>query len=91
MMETIVRLWHGELEPVRYAGINDPNIKQLESLLQRNGEKLEKYLDEKGNDIFEKYNDCVKEYISVLSEQSFSDGFCLGTKLVAEALTFNEP
>ena len=90
MTETIARLWRGELEPARYSGMNNPEIKQLENLLQCNGEKLVEYLSAKGNDIFEKYNDCIKEYISVLSEQSFCDGFCLGTKITAEALTFNE-
>ena len=58
-------------------------------LLQRNGERLEECLDEKENEVFEKYNDCVKECIAVLCEQSFCDGFCLGTKLAAEALTLH--
>ena len=36
-----------------------------------NGEKLEENLSEKANEAFEKYNDCVKEYITELCEQSF--------------------
>ena len=53
MTETIARLWYGELEPVRYSGLNSLEIKQIERLLQRNGERLEECLDEKENDIFE--------------------------------------
>lgn len=90
MTNTIVRLWHGDLEPVSSSGTNDPELKELEHLLQRNGERLEEYLDEKGKALFEKYFDCVEEYISVLCEQAFCNGFCLGTKITAEALTFNE-
>lgn len=90
MTNTIVRLWHGDLEPVSSSGTNDPELKELERLLQRNGERLEEYLDEKGKALFEKYYNCVEEYISVLCEQAFSNGFCLGTKITAEALTFNE-
>lgn len=90
MTNTIVRLWHGDLEPVSSSGTNDPELKELERLLQRNGERLEEYLDEKGKALFEKYYDCVEEYIAVLCEQAFCNGFCLGTKITAEALTFNE-
>lgn len=87
MTQTIRQLWNGALEPVRYSGLNNPEIKKLEHLLQRNGEKLEENLSEKANEAFEKYNDCVKEYITELCEQSFCDGFCLGAKISAEALT----
>ena len=90
MTNTIVRLWHGELEPVSSSGTNDPELKELERLLQRNGERLEEYLDEKGKALFEKYYNCVEEYISVLCEQSFCNGFCLGTRLAAEALLTQE-
>lgn len=90
MTNTIVRLWRGDLEPVSSSGTNDPELKELERLLQRNGERLEEYLDEKGKALFEKYFDCVEEYISVLCEQAFCNGFCLGTKLAAEALLTQE-
>ncbi|MGM9574386.1 MAG: DUF6809 family protein [Oscillospiraceae bacterium] len=88
MTKTIAQLWNGELEPVRYSGLNNPEIKQLEALTQRNGERLEESLDEKAKELLERYNDCIKEYMTVLNEQSFCDGFCLGTKLAAEAMTF---
>ena len=88
MTKTIAQLWNGELEPVRYSGLNNPGIKQPEALTQRNGERLEESLDEKAKELLERYNDCIKEYMTVLNEQSFCDGFCLGTKLAAEAMTF---
>ena len=81
MTNTIIRLWHGELEPSSYTGMNDPELMQLERLLQRNGNRLEECLDEKGKALFEKYFNCIEEYITVLCEQSFCNGFCLGTKL----------
>ena len=90
MTNTIIRLWHGELEPSSYTGMNDPELRQLERLLQRNGERLEEYLDEKRKALFEKYFNCIEEYITVLCEQSFCNGFCLGTRLAAEALLTQE-
>lgn len=90
MTNTIIRLFHGELEPSSYTGVNDSELKELERLLQRNGDRLEEYLDERGKALFEKYFDCIEEYITVICEQSFCNGFCLGTKLTAEALLTQE-
>lgn len=90
MTKTIAQLWSGKLNPIEYLGINNKEIKNLENLMQRNLEKLENNLDEKSQEIFEKYNDCINEYISILCEQSFCDGFCLGTKIVTEALNSAE-
>lgn len=83
---TIVRLWHGDLETFTRSGMDDPELNQIEHLLQRNGDRLEEYLDESGKALFEKYFNCIEEYLTVLCEQSFSSSFCLGTKLATEAL-----
>lgn len=44
----------------------------------------------KQKELFEKYNDCMNEYIAAISEQAFCDGFCVGTKITAEALSAAE-
>lgn len=86
MTKTIVELWNGNLNPIAYLATNNKEVKNLENLMQCNLEKLENSIDEKSQEIFEKYNDCINEYINILCEQSFCDGFCLGTKIVTESL-----
>lgn len=87
MTNTIAQLWNGNLEPIRYLGVTNAEMKELEILMQRNLEKLEGNLNEKAKELFQKYDDCLNEYILISSEQAFCDGFCLGTKITAEALT----
>ena len=86
MTNTIALLRNGNLDPVRYSGKNNPEITELEELLQRNLEKLETALDKNTAILFEKYASCVDEYIAVTCEQSFCDGFCLGAKILTESL-----
>ena len=66
---------------------NTTEIKQLENLIQRNLEELEGILDKTGRELFEKYRACVDEYMFIIREQAFGDGFCLGTRIMVEALT----
>lgn len=87
MTKTIAQLWNGNLEPIRYFGKENPQIKDLEKLIQSNREKLEQNMNETEKEWFEKYSDCIGEYVDKLNEQAFCDGFCLGTKITTEALT----
>ena len=80
-------LWNGNIEPAQNSGRNNKDIKELEFLMQRNSEKLEAVLHESEIKTFEKYNSCVTEYLILSSEQAFCDGFYLGAKIIAEALT----
>lgn len=86
MTKTIATLWSGNIDPIRYLGENSYKIKRLEDLKERNSEKLDEVLDESAKRMFEAYTDCVNEYISLIAEEAFCDGFCLGTKITAEAL-----
>ena len=85
MTDVIRQLWNGDLDPIRYLGLNNAEIKQLEVLIQRNEENLVKRLNKGGEEILEKYHDCMSEYTTLISEQAFCDGFCLGAKIVIEA------
>jgi len=87
MNNTIARLWYGDGNPARRAGQNSAEIKELEALIQRNHEKLHGSLHEQQRAILEAYHDCMDEYVCITTEQAFCDGFCLGAKLTAEALT----
>ena len=87
MIKLITQLWNGDLNPVSNLGKNNSQIKQLEFLIERNREKIENSICKNQRQLFEKYNDGLIEYMGLVSEQAFYDGFCLGTKLSAEALT----
>ncbi|MBQ2699507.1 MAG: hypothetical protein IJF62_06185, partial [Firmicutes bacterium] len=57
----------------------------LERLMQRNQEALERLLDESAQKAFERYNNAVREYQLLSIEQAFGDGFAVGIMLLAEA------
>ena len=87
MTKTIAQLWCGSLDPVRYFGMDNPEMRNLEYLLERNLENVKKSLNESDRALLEKYYDCVTEYLAVSNEQAFCNGYCLGARLTAEALT----
>ncbi|MBE6813936.1 MAG: hypothetical protein E7522_00630 [Ruminococcaceae bacterium] len=86
-MNTIAKLWNGNLAPIKYLGINNQDIQELESLIQSNYNHVLETADIKTKENFEKFKDCFEEYLSLISEQSFCDGYALGSKLLVEALT----
>lgn len=87
MVKTIAQIWNGTLVPEADIKEDNPQIKELKILLERNRKHLEQSLNEKEKEIFEKYNDSVTEYIDIFGEQAFCSGFCLGAKITTEALT----
>lgn len=90
MTKTISQLWSGNLDPIMRLGGNNSKIAKMEKLMSDNCCKLKEKLNDDTREILEKYIDCVNDYVLLISEQSFCDGFCLGTKISAEALVVAE-
>ena len=86
MTKTIAELWCGNIDPISRSGRNNEKLKSLEKLITRNSDKLSESLDQKQRELFEKYNDCMDEYLFNSCEQAFCDGFSLGARILAEAL-----
>ena len=86
MTKTIRELWYGEMNPSYHAGHSRAEIRRLEDLMRRNLEKVDGYLQKESKEWLEKYYDCAAEHELLLAEQAFSDGFCLGVRLMAEAM-----
>ena len=86
MLSSIDELWFGNIEPAKNLERSNDEIKELESLLQRNGELLRQYLTEDATNRFEIYTGCVDEYVSIITKTAFSQGFKLGTKFIIESL-----
>lgn len=86
MNTTITDLWNGNIAPCEHCGSHDPAINNLMELIERNQEKLSAGLTEAQMETFQKYMDCSDENLLRMLELAFCDGFCLGSKLVMEAL-----
>lgn len=86
MSSTIAQLFRGQLEPKNVLGNGNVEMRRTEILIENNFTKLKENLNEETKVILEKYNECMKEYIVLISEQAFCDGFCLGTRISAEAI-----
>lgn len=87
MKNTITNLWNGRIEPYAHCGEENTEMKLLTSLIERNHSVLYRELTNKQKELLEKYTDCCDEYMLLLSEQAFCDGFCLGARLLSEALS----
>lgn len=87
MTRTIAQLWSGALQPARDSGKTNGELRQLETFLQYHLDALAQSLDPEQEILLNNYQSCLEEYFTVSSEQTFCDGFCLGAKLTAEALT----
>lgn len=86
MSNTIARLYRGQLEPKSVLGNGNVEMRNIEILIENNYKKLEDNLNEDTKIMLEKYSQCIDEYIVLISEQAFSDGFCLGTRILSEAI-----
>lgn len=86
MSNAIAQLYRGELEPKSILGNGNVEMRRIELLIENNYKKLKENLNEEAKSILEKYSQCIDEYIVLISEQAFCDGFCIGIRLSAEAV-----
>ena len=86
MTNTIDQLWSGDIVIGEKCGVGDPEIEKTAMLLEKQKETLIKELKEQHREVFEKYSDCMEEYMQLVSKNAFREGFCLAAKLVSEAL-----
>ncbi len=86
MSNTISQLYRGQLEPESVLGNGNIELRKTEIMLENNFKKIKENLDEATIQLLDKYRECMNEYIILISEQAFCDGFCLGTRIVSEAV-----
>lgn len=90
MKKTITKLWNGDLSPIEICGRNDPQIQELIRLMELSRNRLYRSLSETQKPLLENYTINTDEYISLLSEQAFCEGFSLCAKLMTEAFSTTE-
>lgn len=86
MSNIIAQLYRGQLEPKSVLGNGNVEMRRIEILIENNYNKLKENLNEETKNILDKYSQCIDEYIVLISEQAFCDGFCLGTRILSESV-----
>ena len=86
MENTIQELWHGNIVPQEDSRTNSKAMKELMGYIARHSEDLGKLLNEEQQEIFEKYQECWNEYVSLAEAAFFEYAFKLGARLTHEAL-----
>ena len=89
MKSIINELWHGNIVPQEDSRNNTKEMKELIIYIARHDEDLEKLLTEEQKAIFEKYQDCWNEYVSLAEAAIFEYAFKLGMTIAIETLTNN--
>ena len=86
MGKTISELWHGNIVPQDDSRTNSKEMKELIEYIARHNEDLTKLLNDEQNEIYEKYQECWNEYVSLAEAAIFEYAFKLGARLTHEAL-----
>ena len=89
MSHIIQELWHGNIVPQEDSRNNTKEMKELISYIARHDEDLEKLLTEEQKAIFEKYQDCWNEYVSLAEAAIFEYAFKIGMTIAIETLSNN--
>ena len=86
-MNIIKELWHGNIIPQDDSRNNSPEMKQLMEYMSRHHDDLLKSMKDEQKEIFEKFDDCWGEYMSLAEAAIFEYAFKLGMQIAIEALT----
>ena len=86
-MNIIKELWHGNIIPQDDSRNNSPEMKQLMEYMSRHHDDLLKSMKDEQKEIFEKFDDCWGEYMSLAEAAIFEYAFKLGARLVIEIQT----
>ena len=89
MKSIINELWHGNIVPQEDSRNNSKEMKELLGYMARHHDDLLKTLNDEQKEIFEKFDDCWSEYISLAEAAIFEYAFKLGMTIAIETLTNN--
>ena len=86
-MNVIKELWRGNICPQTDSRNNSPEMKELMEYMARHYDDLLKTLNNEQKEIFEKFDDCWSEYMSLAKAAIFEYAFKLGMQIAIETLT----
>ena len=84
MSSVINELWHGNIVPQEDSRNNSPEMKELMEYMARHHDDLLKTLNDEQKEIFEKFDDCWSEYMSLAEAAIFEYAFRIGARLAME-------
>ena len=86
-MSVIKELWHGNICPQTDSRNNSLEMKELMEYMARHHDDLLKTMTQEQKEIFEKFDDCWSEYMSLTEAVIFEYAFRLGARLAMEIQT----
>ena len=78
MKSMLKELWHGSIIPQEDSRNNSKEMKELIGYIARHNADLTKLLNDEQNEIYEKYQECWDEYVSLAEAAIFEYSFSLG-------------
>lgn len=87
MKQIISDLWSGEIRPYEDLGVGDRRMTASAREMSNEYRKVYNMLNKEQQAALEEYYESVNRYIIINLEVSFSEGFSLGMKLAAAALS----
>ena len=84
MNSIIKELWYGNICPQTDIRNNSREMKELMEYIARHHGDLLKTMNDKQKKLFENFNDCREEYISLAESDIFDYAFKLGARLSLE-------
>ena len=84
MRSVINELWHGNIVPQEDSRNNSPEMKELMEYMARHHDDLLKTMTDEQKETFEKFHDCLSEYMSLAEAAIFEYAFKLGARLTIE-------
>ena len=84
MKNMINELWHGNIIPQEDSRTNSKEMKELIGYIARHNEDMTKLLNDEQMEIFEKYQECWNEYVSLAEAAIFEYAFRFGARLAME-------
>ena len=87
MKSIINELWHGNVCHQTDSRNNSSKMKELMEYTARHHDDLLKTMTDEQKEIFEKFDDCWSEYMSLAEAAIFEYAFKLGMQIAIETLT----
>ena len=81
MKSIINELWHGNVIPKEDSRTNSKEMKELLGYMARHHDDLLKTMTDEQKEIFEKFDDCWSEYMSLGEAAIFEYAFKLGMQI----------
>ena len=87
MRSILQELWCGNICPQTDSRNNSSEMKELMEYMARHHDDLLKTMTDEQKEIFEKFDDCWSEYMSLAEAAIFEYAFKLGMQIAIETLT----